>query len=241
MMFLSNLMGKILLCAAFFLACPLYEVQASPDPQFSSDVLVKVGKKPASVYGTASAGGGRSRLDITTHNAGMFFLVVDAENKTMRVASERLKAYVEVPVAGDPQNWRDLLKSAAAVIAPQSLGMINIQESERKSRGRSILNGYSAERSSSVFDVTFMGRQQRFKVNVWENRFFAPFPMQVAVAETKDTWPGKASLVHVTADDHDPEYFEIPDGYTRYASVMELVLYALAHFSPAMDASALPA
>ena len=219
-----------LLCAALCLTFVPASAQADPEPQFSADVMAKIGKKPSHVCGTASASEGRARLDVETRHAGRFFLVVDAHQKSMRVASERLKAYVDIPVSGDPRNWRDLLKSAAAVVAPQSLGMINVTETARKKKGKTTLHGYAAQRSVSVFDVVFMGKTRRFEVEVWENPFFAPFPMQAACAETKETWPGKAWLTRVTADARDDGYYEVPEGYTRYASVMELVLYALANF-----------
>ncbi len=220
----------ILFTALLFLGCPVLTAQASPDPQYSADVMLKIGSRPSSVCGTASAAGGRARLDIKTSKAGVFFLVVDTAAGTMRVASERLKAYVEVPVSGDPLDWRDLVRSAAAVVAPQSLGMIDVRETDRRNKGRTVLRGYTAKRSSSTFEILFMGKSRRYQVEVWENDFFAPFPMQAASAETKETWPGKAWLTRVTADEHEPGYFEIPSGYTRYASVMELILYALANF-----------
>ena len=217
--------GVVLLCIVHGLSM---SAEAAPLASFCSDIMFQAGKRPAGICGRAASAEGKARLDIYTRKAGSFVIVTDPAEKRMQVCSESLKAYVEIPLAGDAAHWRDLIKSATAVIFPQSLGMVNVQEVSHKKMGVVNLKGYAAEKSRSVFEVTFLGKIRRFEVELWENETFSPFPMQVAVAETAETHAGKAWLTKITADELPPSQFNTPKGYTRYTSVMDLVLYAIA-------------
>ncbi|WP_418765590.1 hypothetical protein [Mailhella sp.] len=204
--------------------------QAAAYADFRSDVQYRLDGKAVKTCGSAMSSGSSSRLDLDLGSAGAFSLLVDANERMMRVLSHRLKAYVEIPVSGDPRDWRNLVKSAAAAVMPQSMGMISLQEKECTPLGKDNWQGYSVRKSRNVFDVSFMGSVHRFTIEVWENEAFAPFPMHAAAEETRATHGGTAWLTNIVAEQAAQSMFQIPEGFTRYTSVMDLFLYALTAF-----------
>ena len=197
---------------------------------FRADVQFQREGKIVRTCGSAMSSGPFARMDIDFDKAGRFSFIVDTREHMLRVLSHSLKAYVEIPVFGDPRNWRTLVKSAAAAVMPQSMGMISLQEKETVSLGRDNWQGYSVQKFRSVFEAGFMGSIHRFTLEVWENEAFAPFPLYASSAETSATHAGSAWLSNIAAEQSSQTMFRIPDSFTRYASVMDLFLYALTAF-----------
>lgn len=197
---------------------------------FRADVQFQLEGKTVRTCGAAMSSGPFARMDLDLGKAGEFSLVVDTREHMLRVLSHRLRAYVEIPVSGDPRNWRDLVKSAAAAVMPQSMGMISLQEKETTPLGKDNWQGYSVRKSRSVFEAGFMGSVHRFTVEVWENEAFAPFPMRASSAETSATHAGSAWLTGIAAEQSSEAMFSVPQSFTRYSSVMDLLLYALTAF-----------
>ena len=215
--------------------CPvaLPPCSSAPAPayaDFRSDIQVRVDGKPLRTCGTAMSSGDFARMDLDLGSAGAFTLLVDTREHMMRVLSRRLKAYVEIPVLGDPRDWRSLIKSAAAAVMPQSMGMISLQEKESSVIGRDNWQGYAVVKTRNVFEAGFMGNVRRFTVEVWEYDAFAPFPMRARAEETSATHGGVAALTNIVAEQAADSMFRIPEEFTRYSSVMDLFLYALTAF-----------
>ena len=220
----AALFGSLLLLASASLAAP------SVYPMFQAEVMLQTGKKASRPVGRAMSAGGFSRLDVRTAKAGDFSVIVDMDGMRMKVASHALKAYVEIPLEGRIDGWRDIVRCAAAYVLPQSLGMMDVREAQRRDKGAKTLRGYRTRHLISVFETVFMGIRRSFELETWENDTFFPFPMQAASPETADTWGGRAWLAGITADEAPGSAFALPGGYTRYGSAIDLVLYALASF-----------
>ena len=218
---------------AVFLLCLVVSASgayAAAYADFRADVQFQREGKTVRTCGSAMSSGPFARMDIDFDKAGRFSFIVDTREHMLRVLSHSLKAYVEIPVSGDPRNWRTLVKSAAAAVMPQSMGMISLQEKETVSLGRDNWQGYSVQKFRSVFEAGFMGSIHRFTLEVWENEAFAPFPLYASSAETSATHAGSAWLSNIAAEQSSQTMFRIPDSFTRYASVMDLFLYALTAF-----------
>ena len=180
--------------------------------------------------GSAMSSGNYARMDVDLGSAGAFALIVDTQQNMLRVLSYRLKAYVEIPVSGDPRNWRHLVQSAAAAVMPQSMGMISLQEKEYTPLGKDNWQGYPVHKTRNVYEAGFMGSVRRFTLEVWENEAFSPFPMHAMADETSATHGGSAWLTNIVAEQASQSMFNIPEDFTRYSSVMDLFLYALSAF-----------
>ena len=218
------------LCTCLLVLFAGTSVQAAAYADFRSDIEVRVDGKAVKTCGSTMSAGSFARMDLDLGSAGGFALIVDTQQRMLRVLSARLKAYVEIPVSGDPRDWRALVKSAAAAVMPQSMGMITLQEKECTPLGKDNWQGYAVQKSRSVFEAGFMGSVHRFTVEVWENEAFAPFPMHARAEETRATHGGSAWLTNIVAEQAAQAMFQIPDDYTRYTSVMDLFLYALTAF-----------
>ena len=216
------------LCLCLGICAPSAYAAAYAD--FRSDVQCRIDGKSVRTCGAAMSSGEYSRLDLDLGKAGGFTLLIDSRNHMLRVLSQRLKAYVEIPVSGDPRDWRSLVKSAAAAVMPQSMGMISLQEKEVTPIGKDNWQGYAVRKTRNVFEAGFMGSTRRFTVEVWENEAFSPFPMHVRAEETDATHGGAAWLTNIVAEQASQSMFRIPEGFTRYSSVMDLFLYALSAF-----------
>ncbi len=219
-----------LAAVCLMLLAPAFPAGAAAYADFRSDIQIREGAKPARTCGTAMSSHNFARMDVQLGTAGDFSFIVDMQGRRMQVLSHRLKAYVEIPVTGDPRNWRDLVQSAAAAVMPQSMGMISLQEKERVGLGRDSWQGYAVQKSRSVFEAGFMGSVHRFTIEVWENEAFAPFPMHAVSDETRATYGGSAWLMNIAAEQASTAMFQVPEGFTRYTSVMDLFLFALTAF-----------
>ena len=221
---------RILLAAVagFLLVQPCMAAERYAD--FRAHIEYKDGERAAARSGAAMASHRHARLDVRLGKAGDFTLLVDMEARKMRVLSQRLKAYVEADVQGDPRSWRDLLQSASAVLMPQSLGLVSLDLKEREELGRESAQGYTASRSRNVFTLGFMGSYRDISVTVWENDAFAPFPLKAEVAEDKRTRGGSVFLTEIVSVREKEELFLVPHDFTCYTSVMDLLLFAITAF-----------
>ncbi|WP_446424146.1 hypothetical protein [Mailhella sp.] len=222
----------LLLAAALALSLTLGDAPASASPyaDFTAAIEYSDSGREARPCGTAAAAGAKARMDIDLGRVGVFTLLIDTESRQLYVLSQKLKAYVLVPVEGDPRNWRDLVASASAVIMPQSLGLVGIRETEREDLGRESVQGYPAQKSRSVFEISFMGTVRQIGVEVWENSVFAPFPLKVRVPESRNSREGSAWLADIEAARMPDAELAVPEEFTRYTSVMDLLLFALTAF-----------
>ena len=171
-----------------------------------------------------------ARLDVRLGKAGDFTLLVDMTGRKMSVLSQRLKAYVQTDIAGDAHSWRDLVRSASSVLLPQTFGMVFFQEKSCTELGREQVQGYEALKSRFVFTLGFMGSFRDITVDVWESASLLPFPLKAEIAEDGKTRGGSVWLEHIEAVCVEKEHFFIPEGFTRFTSVMDLILYALSAF-----------
>ena len=207
-----------------------YDASASVRADFRADVLYQEGDKEPRTCGMVRASGPFVRLDVQLGKAGDFSFILDEKSKHLYVLSLSLKAYVDIPATGDARDWRDLIKSASTAVMPQSLGLIAAEEIESQPLGRDSWKGYAVNKSRSVFAFTFMGSVRRFTMEIWENEAFAPVPLRARVDETKDTYAGSAWLDNITAEQSAASVFQIPENFTRYTSVLDMLLYALSLF-----------
>ena len=218
------------LCLGFAVCFCASFAQAAAYADFRSDIQYRIDGKTVKNCGTALSSGPCARMDLDLGSAGVFTLLVDSREHMLRVLSQRLKAYVEIPVTGDPRDWRSLVKSAAAAVMPQSMGMISLQEKECTPLGKDNWQGYPVHKTRNVYEAGFMGTVRRFTLEVWENEAFSPFPMHAMAEETSATHGGSAWLTNIVAEQASQSMFQIPEGFTRYTSVMDLFLYALTAF-----------
>jgi len=221
--------GFLLVCLAASSSYAAGEA-ASSSADFNAQIQYRVGEKPSHVCGTASSVQNFARMDVDLRKTGRLSILVDMRAGRMQAVAHTLKAYAEIPVTGDPRNWRDLLKSISSVLMPQSLGMVGLVEKETKYLGKASWQGFSARKSRVVFEASFMGKNRTFPLEVWESSVFAPFPLRIIAPETKETYGGSAWLSNIEATENSEQFFKVPEGYTRYPSVMDLFLYALTAF-----------
>jgi hypothetical protein len=176
--------------------------------------------------GEAMLAGNKSRLDARLGKAGLFTLLVDRESGKMQLLSHRLKGCVESKLDENARNWRDIVRSVSSMLMPQTLGMVSFEEKSCIEQGRERVQGYEAVKSRCVFTLGFMGSFRTITMEVWESPVFAPFPLKVSVIGDRDThgavlWFEKVQPVKEEVS------FLPPEGYTRFSSVLDLILYAI--------------
>lgn len=214
-------------CTAVLFACTLLAVPCTaPAADFQADLLYSDSDTKPRKGGTAMAQGTQARLDVRLGKAGDFTLLVDREARRMRVLSQRLKGYVETTAEGPLDSWRDILRNASSVLMPQTLGMVSLAEKSSSALGRERLEGLEAEKSRHVFTLGFLGSFRDLTVVVWENARVSPFPLKAEVVEDERTesgaiWLGSIKDAPASAD------FAVPAGFTRFTSILDLLLYAL--------------
>ena len=121
--------------------------------------------------------------------------------------------------------FRSIIAARTAVI-----GLVGIKETAREDLGHEQVQGYSAQMSRSVFEISFMGTVRQITVDVWENGLFAPFPLKVSVLESRNSREGSAWLTDIEAARTPDAELAVPEEFTRYTSVMDLLLFALTAF-----------
>ena len=176
--------------------------------------------------GEAMLAGKKARLDARLGKAGQFTLLVDKEAGKMQLLSHRLKGYVESKVDGNAQSWRDIVRSVSSMLMPQTLGMVSFEEKLCIDQGREQVQGCEAVKSRCVFMLGFMGSYRTITMDVWENPAFAPFPLKVSVIGDKNTHGVEVWFENVQPAKDDVSFLP-PEGYTRFSSVLDLILYAI--------------
>lgn len=222
----------IFLAASFLLAALFtpFSSGAAPHADFRAALEYKDGKHPVKNCGSSAVSGELARLDVRLGKAGYFTLLVDMQGGRMRVLSQKLKAYVETAVEGDAHSWRDLVRSASSVMIPQTLGMVSFQEQSCQEQGKERWNGIEAVKSRCVFKLGFMGSYRDITFDVWESRDIVPFPLKVEVIEDGRTRGGSAWLEGIETAASPEKDFLVPKDFTRFTSVLDLILYALSAF-----------
>jgi len=216
---------SVLVLLAFLLTA--FSAQAAPREDYRAVVKCQDGVRDAQSIGRVMTNGSHGRLDVRLGKAGDFSLLVDGEEKKLLVLSHRLKAYVESAVEGDALSWRGLVHSVSSVLLPQTLGLVSFQEKSCQELGRERVGRHEAEKSRCVFTLGFMGSYRDVTVDVWDSKAFVSFPLKVEVIEDERTRGGKAWLADIEPVREGKELFLLPEGYTRFTSVLDLILYAL--------------
>ena len=225
--FRALFLAAVFLLAAFLMPFP---ANAASYADFRSALEYKDGKHPAKHCGAAAVSGELARLDVRLGKAGYFTLLVDMQGGRMRVLSQKLKAYVETSVDGDAHSWRDLVRSASSVMLPQTLGMVSFQEKSCEEQGRELWSGVEAVKSRCVFKLGFMGSYRDIMFDVWESRDIVPFPLKIEVIEDSRTRGGSVWLKGIETVKSPEKDFLVPEDFTRFTSVLDLILYALSAF-----------
>lgn len=194
---------------------------------FRAVLMFSRGDQPPENCGEAFSCGELARLDVDLGELGRFTLLLDARAARMQVFSWKLNTYVDIPVEGDGHDWRELIKSAASLIMPQSMGLVDIVEKERLFLEEERLDGYRAKKYREVFELSFMGTFRTVTLEVWESEAFAPFPLKAVLLDPRPGKEGRVWLASAEKGKIPPDLFRLPEKATRYGSVMELLLNVL--------------
>lgn len=202
---------------------------------YSACVMFREGQGEARQVGSVTTFGRDIRLDVDLGAPGLFHALLRPERKTLYVVSDALKAYVEIPVQGDERDVADMAQRLAASVMPFGVPVLGIQATDVQTRGSGMWQGYPVEKTAMRFVADFMGNTGSLNLVLWDNPAFAPLPLRVEEVGTKGEAKSCAELVDIEpVSPTDAEWeksaalFELPAGYTRYSSVLDLLLYALA-------------
>lgn len=187
----------------------------------------------ASLLRETESGAYRVRLDFALGRAGTFSAILRPEEKTLFVVSYGLSAYVTIPTRGDERAAADLLPSVAAAFMPFGVPALTIREEKREVLPTASVDGLPCKRERTLYRVTFMGDASDVALGEW-NCSRLPF-LPVRVDELRswddpDSFRGAVLLKNIRSGglDMGKELFEVPEGYTRYGSALNMLLYALA-------------
>ena len=217
--------GLVLACLMLaFLLAPL-PAEAGGD-KLHAELWYQEEGKDARCGGEAILAGNKARLDARLGKAGQFTLFVDREAGKMQLLSHRLKGYVESKLEASAQNWHDIVRSVSAMLMPQTLGMVTFEEKSCIGQGRELVQGYDAIKSRCVFTLGFMGSYRTITIDIWESPAFTPFPLKVSVVGDKDTHGAVLWFEGIKPVGGEVDFLP-PEGYTRFSSVLDLILYAL--------------
>lgn len=225
--FFGSAVLSVFLCVSMLAPLP---AEAAPHADFRAGVEYRDGDRAPRKGGSAKVSGELARLDVRLGKAGYFTLLVDMQGGRIQVLSQKLRAYVETSVEGDAHSWRELVRGASSVLLPQTLGMVSFQERSCQEQGREMWNGFEAVKSRCVFTLGFMGSYRDITFDVWESSDIVPFPLKVEVLEDGRTRGGSACLADMEPVKSPEEDFLVPEKYTRFTSVLDLILYALSAF-----------
>lgn len=207
---------------------PLFASTFAENPYSANLLLKEVGHTPK-LCGKVMVAGSKARLDVDLGVPGVFRAILLADEKTLIVISDALKGYVTLPLTGNERDLRDVAIQAAHSIMPANVAVMEIQEGERKSIGTKNWQGWTASVSQSRFIVRSMSTESALSLEVWDNKALTPFPLRVVNMGGSEGKNGDSvELVSINQSFKPTEStFVIPDGYTRYTSVLNLLLYAI--------------
>lgn len=202
---------------------------------YSARILFREGHSEPRQVGEVTASGPDIRLDADLGAPGVFHALLRSERKILYVVSDALKAYVEIPMQGDERNVADIAQRVAASVMPFGVPVLVIQTRDVQPRGNDNWQGYPAAKTAMRFMADFMGNSGSLNVVLWENPDFAPLPLRIQEVKTSGEVKSCAELTDIVllshadaAKEKGKALFEPPAGYTRYVSVLDLLLYALA-------------
>lgn len=229
---LTLLLGVYLLLGVPALAVTGGEAPAS----YTARVLLREGERPARPVGGVSKGEGCLRLDVDLGAPGVFHVLLRPDDDVLYVVSDNLKAYVGVPLRTGGRSLDELAADVAASVMPFGVPILTLRVERGASPGQASWQGYAAERTRVRFVADFMGKATTLDAVVWENAAFAPLPLRVEeIRKNEDgsECPGDAvELADISpasfSGSERAALFEPPAGFTRYASLLDLLLYALA-------------
>ena len=229
----------LLMLAAVYLASAIPVRASSPEEGpnvYSARVLLREGQDPARPVGGVSAAEGWLRLDMDLGEPGVFHVILRPDRNVLYVVSDNLEAYVSVPLREGGHGLDDLAEDLAASVMPFGVPVLSLHVDRGENLGEAAWQGYAARRTEVRFTAEFMGNAAGLDAVLWENPAFAPLPLRVEeLQRDKDGAVRTGDVVEladiVPAVFSEPEraaLFEPPSGLTRYASILDLLLYALA-------------
>lgn len=224
----------VMLVAGLAWPSGIARAEASPFA-YTARVMFREGQGESRQVGSVTAFGPDIRLDVDLGAPGLFHALLRPERKTLYVVSNTLKAYVEIPVQGDERGVAEIARCLAASVMPFGVPVLAIQTTDVQTRGSGVWQGYPVEKTAMRFVADFMGSTGSLNLVLWDNPDFAPLPLRVEEMGTKDEVKSCAELTDIApvsptdaGREKSATLFELPAGYTRYASVLDLLLYALA-------------
>lgn len=220
----------VLACFAAFLSVCL-STPSWAVPAYKATVLLSESGHPPRPCGKVAISDSKARIDVDLGGAGLFQALVRPDLKVMYVVAEDLKAYVQIPIHGDETDIRELIKRVAESLMPFGVPVLVIREDAREIMGKDLWQGYEVLRTKSRFVADFMGTVNSMYLIISENADFAPFPLRVQEIRALDR-PGdirsSVDLIDIIPGSVSKAQFELPEGYARYSSVLDLLLYAIA-------------
>lgn len=203
---------------------------------YTARVLLREGERPARPVGGVSAVDGRVRLDVDLGTPGVFHVLLRPDERNLYVVSDNLRAYVSIPLREGIHGLDTLAEDVAASVMPFGVPVLTLRVERGESLGAADWQGYAVERTAARFSTDFMGNATTTNVVLWENPDFSPLPLRVEeVRKTKDGSVRPKDVVELAdiaaasfSAATRAELFEPPVGFTRYASLLDLLLYALA-------------
>lgn len=222
----------------FFYLCAPQGVSAAPfgDKPYSADVVLKeVGRAPK-VCGSVLVAHGKARLDVDLGKPGVFRAIFLPNEKALLVLSDTLKGYVTLPVTGEERDLRALVMQAARSVMPVGVSALDILETESENLGNKVWQGWTARVIRAQYEAHMMGAVNSIKLEIWENAALAPFPLRLinlnAGQGATSTQSGDTvELANINTRPAIPQdAFFVPESYTRYSSVLNLLLYSITGF-----------
>ena len=233
------------LCLALgCLVSPGVSFGVAPEPvsgaaQYVADLVYRSGQGKDIHIGSAfllreaERGSYRIRLDFEIERAGAFSALLMPEEKTLFVISYALSAYVAVPVQGDERFAGELVPSMAAAFMPFGVPALAIREEKRESLPAATHGKLLCTRHRVLYELMFMGDAFRAALTEWSSPAVPFLPVRVDELQdwdAPDSPRGSILLKSILSGELGlgEELFQMPEGFVRYGSALNMLLYALA-------------
>ncbi len=200
---------------------------------YHATVLLREEGLPPRPCGTVAVDGAKARIDVQFGNAGLIYVIVRPEQKAMYAVAENLKTYAVIPLRGDEKDMRDYAARVADSLVLLGAPMLSIREEGAVALGEGRSGAYTARRVKSRFVADFMGTVSSICLIAWENSSLTPFPLRMEKIRSLQGEELTGDSVELTGirpgGNQDAAFFDPPAGFARAASVLELIVYVLAH------------